>query len=286
MISFSFIALLSALISIIAIIIVFSIFKKVFQEEYKRPWLFIGISTIFLVTSQLISFLSGFFQINIINSATTEAIMYILSFISITILTYALLLELMILKYYKGKFVKMKFIPVQEGTLGGEIDLNVSNGSSYIAFKKDRNYMLEQFSEAVKKGFEGFLLTENNPKTIRTKYELFKTPIGWISHIDSSLDSKYLKDSLDENSDIIDPLQLNNLINYIDNFLEQAQAPFILLELNLLLRTNNYTIVIEFLKYITAKIQKYNGIMICMLNIDILKPNQMEELEECLTKLE
>lgn len=286
MISFSIISLLSGFISVIAIIIVLSIFNKVYQEDYKKPWLFIGISTLFLASSQILRFLAGFFNIYIINLNITEAITYILDFISIVFLTYALILEQVILRYFKGKFVKMKFIPVQEGTLGGEIDLNISNGASYFAIKKDKKYMLEQFTQATKKGFEGFLIIEDNPKEIRTKYNLQKTPIAWISQIELELDSKYLKDSLDENSDIVDPLQLNNLITYVDNFLEQSQNPFIMIDLNLLFRTNNYTIVLEFLKYLASRTERFNGILIVLINIDILKNNQIEEIKTFMNDLE
>lgn len=286
MVAFSLISLLSAIMSVIAILIVFLIFTKVYQEEYKRPWLFIGISTLFLGSSQLLRFLSGSLGVYIINSTTTEAITYILDFIAVTILAYALLLEQMILIYIKGKFIKMKFIPVQEGSLDGDIDMNVSNGVSYLSVKRNRNEMFSQFSQATKKGFEGFLIVEENPKEIREKYQIFKTPIAWVSHIDSSIDSRYLKDSLDENSDIIDPLQLNNIINFIDNFLEQSQNPFVMIDLNMILRTNNYTIVIEFLKYVSSKIERYNGVFICLLNTDILKKDQIDELGMFLKNLE
>ena len=286
MISFSFISLLSAIFSIIAIIIVLNIFKKVYEEDYKKPWLFIGISTIFLVSAQLLQFTTNSFGLKIINGNITEITIYILEFISITVLTYALFLEYVILKYYKGKFVKMKFIPIQEGTLGGEIDLNVEPGLGYLTIKKDKNYLLNQFAEATKKGFEGFLIIEENPREIRTKLDLPKTPIAWISQIDSSLNSTYLKDSLDSNSDIIDPMHLNNLISYIDNFLEQSQNPFIFIDLNLLIRTNNYSIFEEFLKYVANKTGNYNGIFIANLNSDILKDNQIKELKDFLKELD
>jgi hypothetical protein len=286
MIPFSAISLFSAFISIFAILIVFSIFKKVLQEKYKRPWLFIGISTIILATNQLLRFVSDFYGVNIINLRFTQAIIYSLDFISIIILTYGLLLEQLILKYYKGKFVKMKFIPVQEGSLDGEIDLNVSNGNSYLALKKDRTYLFNEFSQATKKGYEGFLIAEENPREIRKNYDLQKTPIGWVSHIDKQTNSSYLKDSLDENSDVIDPIQLNNIINYIDNFLEQSQNPFLLIELNLILRTNNYSIILEFLKYVSQRIKTHNGILIWTLNIDILKKDQVSELKQFMIELE
>jgi len=286
MISFSLISLLSVILSVVAILIVLSIFNKVYQEDYKKPWLFIGISTIFLGSSQLLRFFSGFFEVYIVNSVTTEAITYMLDFVSIAILTYSLVLEYLILKYFKGRFVKMKFVPVLEGTLGGEIDLNVSRGNAYLALKKDRNYIFEQTTEAIHKGFEGFFIVEDNPLEIRKKYNLQKTPIAWISHIDSSSNSSFLKDSLDENSDITDPLQLNNIINFLDNFLEQSVNPFVLLDLNLILRTNNYTIVLEFLKYIISRIDRFQGVLLILINVDILKNDQVDELKLFLKELE
>ena len=121
MANFSIISLFSAIISVLAIVIVFAIFNRVYSENYKKPWMFIGISTIILAISQLIDFGYQYFNLNIITNSLTEFILYFLNFTSILILTYGLLLEFMILKYYKGKFVKMKFIPIQEGSLGGNI---------------------------------------------------------------------------------------------------------------------------------------------------------------------
>jgi len=285
-ISISFLSLISGAVSILAIFLSLKIFNKVYQEDYKKPWLFIGISAIFIAISQLIYFVSGVFGKFIISSEITELINYIIEFIAIMFLTYALILEYVLLKYYKGKFVKMKFIPVQEGTIGGELDINVSDGSSYLALKKDKKFLLEQFSIAAKKGFEGFLITEQNPKEIRTKYNLVKTPIGWITQFESQVSSDYVKQSLDENSDIIDPLQLNNLISYVDNFLEQSQNPFIMIDLNLILKTNNHEIVFEFLRYISSKITKYNGILISLINNDVLEKGEESEIKEFLRELE
>lgn len=286
MASISIVSLLSALMSVIAIFLSVFIFNKVYQENYKKPWLFIGISAIFIGLSQLIRFSSGFFGLNIINSQTTEIILYFLDFLSISIIAYGLLLEFLILKYYKGKFVKMKLLPVQEGTLGGELDINVSNANSYIAFKKDRNFLFEQFSSATRKGFEGFLITELNPKDTRLKYGIPKTPIAWINQNDAGQNATFIKEFMDETSEKVDPLEINKLISYIDNFLEQSQNPFILMELNLLFKVNNHAIVFECLKYISAKVQKHNGILICSINIDVIDKSEKQDLQEFLKELE
>lgn len=284
--SFSLISLLSAIISIFAILTVIYIFKKVYQEDYRKPWLFIGISAVFIASAQILRFLTGFYNFQIINTQINELIILAIDFISISILAYALLLESLILKYYKGKFIKMKFIPVQEGSVGGAIDLNISNANAYLAYKKDKKNLLEQFAIATKKGFEGFLITEENPKEIRTNYKIQLTPIAWINQTEIGKGTEYIQEFLDENSDIVDPLQLNNLIAFIDNFLEQSQNPFIMIDLNLILRTNNFTIVQEFLRYISARIKRYNGILITLINADVINKSGVTELEGFLTHLE
>lgn len=283
--NWAIVSLLSAIFSVVSIVVVFAIFKKVYQEDYKRPWLFIAISSIVFALGQILRFFNGFYLVQIGNQPTTEFVLYVLDFITVVILFYGLLLEFLILRYIKGKFVKVKFIPVQEGTLGGELDINVSIDNGYIAFQKDRKFLFEQFYQATHKGFEGFLITEENPKSIRTTYKIEKTPIAWISQIQSQ-NSEYVHESLDQNSDIIDPLQLNNLISFIENFLEQSSQPFILLELNQILRLNNHVMTFEFLRYITEKMKKHHGIFICTVNIDVLEKSEMNELRVFLKELE
>ncbi len=286
MISFSFLAILSAILSAISIIIVLSIFKRVYQEEYKRPWLFIGISTIFFASGQIIQFLYDNTTLRIINSMITLTLTYIFNFISVSMLTYGLLLEKLILKYYKGKFVKFKFIPIQEGTLGGELDIDIDFSTSYISINKNLNILFEEFSKAVQKGFEGFLITESNPQEIRERWKIYKTPIAWISQLEENSDSEYIRNSLGYNSGIINPIRLNDLISFVDSFLEQAENSFILMELDSILKSNNFSIIIEFLQYISTKISRYNGTLICTINNSSISASQKMELENILKPLD
>ncbi len=208
-------------------------------------------------------------NIKIINSAITIVVLGLLNFVSVSLIFFALLLEYLIIKYYKGKFLKIKFIPVQEGTLSESFDINISNGEAYLAYKKDKQFLLEEFSKGVKSGFEGFLLVENSPKEIREKYNLQKTPIAWITQI--SDESSYIKENLTENSDVVEPIKINQIVDDIDLFLEEAERPFILIEINEIIRINNIGIVFELLNYISNKVKNRNGILIVMLNRDIEK---------------
>jgi len=59
-----------------------------------------------------------------------------------------------------------------------------------------------------------------------------------------------------------------------------------MLELGQILKNNNHTIVFEFLRYLNERIVKYNGILICTLNVDILDEPEIVEIEDILIKLD
>lgn len=259
--------------------------QKVYNEKHRKPWLFIGTAAIFLALSELMRFLYVSYRYILGTVSITEGVIYVLVFLSLSFLCYGLLLEYLILTYYKGKFVKMKFVPVQEGSVSGDLDINISGGNSYLSMKKGKDFMYEQFSQATKQGFEGFLISEENPSTTRKKHDLHKTPIAWISQIDPSIKGDYLKDSLDENSDVVDPLQINNLISYIDNFLEQSSNPLIMIDCNQLFRLNSFFIALEFLKYVSSRTAKFNGVAIMLLSENILPANEIGDLHQFLTNL-
>jgi hypothetical protein len=284
--SFSVVSLLSFIMSIFAIYLVFAIMQKVYTEKHRKPWLYIGTAAIALSLSELLRFF--YYSQNYIvgTIGITEGIIYSLVFFSLGFLSYGLLLEYLILRFYKGKFVKIKFIPVEEGSVTGDLDIDLSNGVSYLSYKHDRSFMYEQFALATKQGFQGFLISEDNPIEIRKKFKLIKTPIAWLSQIDRNINGNYLKDSLDENSDIVDPLQINNLISFIDNFLDQSSNPLIVVDCNLLFRLNSFYIALEFLKYISTRTQRYNGVAIMMISPDLLKKSELMELVQFLKILE
>ena len=106
------------------------------------------------------------------------------------------------------------------------------------------------------------------------------------SQIYKNISGNYLKDSLDENSDIVNPLQINNLISFLDNFLDQSSNPIIMVDCNLLFRLNSFYIALEFLKYVSARVSKYNGVAIMMMSPDLLQKSELMELEQFLKTLD
>lgn len=274
----SFLLLIGALFSVISFIFAFLILRKVFEEEYRRPWLFISFSVFLFAPAQVLRYIYGdSFRQNEISS-----LIYGLEFMGHACLAYALLLEFAILRFVKGKFVKMRFIPIQEGSLDGTLSIDVTKSQMYFAYKKDREYLLKAFKEAVTKGYQGFLLTSYPPYVVRRDHGLIKTPILMITNPEN--DESPNLDS-DTNAQSADALHFNEMIRDIDNFYEQAQNPFILIELDEILRYNPFDIIFELLQYLKAKNAKNNGILIIHINQDYINYSNLVRIRQLVHEL-
>lgn len=275
----SFLLLVGALFSVVSFILGFLILRKVFEEEYRRPWLFISFSVFLFAPAQILRFIYGDL---IIRNNEISSLIYGLEFIAQACLAYALVLEFAILRYVKGKFVKMRFIPIQEGSIDGTLSIDVTKSQSYFAYKKDREYLLKSFKEAVTKGYQGFLLTSYPPYVVRRDHNLPKTPILMITNPENNqgpnLDS-------DTNAQSADALHFNEMIRDVDNFYEQAQNPFILIELDEILRYNPFDIIFELLQYLKAKNSKNNGVLIIHINQDYINYSNLIRIRQLFHEL-
>ena len=275
----SFLLLIGALFASVSFILSLLIVKKVFDEEYRRPWFFITLSVLLYAPSQILRYLN--IQ-SIVLIPNIESLIYSLEFASSGLLMYALLLEFIILKYIKGRFVKMRFVPVQEGRVDGTLSIDVSKAQTYFAYKKDHNHIMDSFKEAVQKGYQGFLITQFSPLNIRKDYGLVKTPILLISSPENSLTNTVI----DSNAQSIDALHFNTIIKDIDTFYEQAKSSFIVFELDMILRYNSFEIVIELIEYLKSKNQRYEGVLLLTVNEDVTSYANISRLKEICNELE
>ena len=279
-------SLLSVFASVVSIYLIIKIFRKIYEDEYKRPWLFIGFCALFLAFSEVLNFLSNF-NINLfsnIESSKTASNMFVV--ISNMLLAYGILLEFYILKYFKSKSLRLKFIPTTEGNLDGSIDLNVDIGESYICFNDRKKQSLEEISRSLKKSFQGFFLTEENIEYFREKYKILKSPICYIYEVKDIETKNDLLDSFGANTDIADPLELNNILVFVENFLERAKKPIIIMDLNLIYQKNNYSISSDFVLFLSKKIKKFNAIGIFFIDEDKFEKPLIDEIKINLKELE
>ena len=269
----SFLLLIGALFSVISFFLALLILRKVFEEKYRRPWLFVALGIICYAPAQVLRFI-------FLDNVTGESISYVIygfEFVGHAFLMYGLLLELFILKLVKGKFVQMRFVPVQEGTVDGTLSFDVTNSKAYLAYKKDRNFLLKSFKEAVNKGYQGFLLTTSYPNDIRGEYGLQQTPILMISNPQNEIKPHLENDPYSES---VDALHFNEMIQDIDNFYAQAQTPFVLIELDMVLEYNPFEIVLGLLEYIKSKNETHKGVLILTIQQDSLSYVNLNRLNQ------
>ncbi|MFP4402225.1 MAG: DUF835 domain-containing protein [Candidatus Nanoarchaeia archaeon] len=277
-INISSLLLVGALFSAISFVLGLLILRKVFEEKYRRPWLFISLSVILFTPAQILRFFET--QDMLISEAIF--VIYGLEFVAQAFLMYALLLEFFILKFVKGKFVKMRFIPVQEGSVDGILSFDVTKGEGYLAHKKDRDYLFRCFKEATTKGYEGFMLTTKFPYDVRKEYGLVKTPILMITDPQSD---ETISD-VGANAQVADALHFSEMIRDIDYFYSQSQNPFIFIEIDEILKYSPFDIVFELLQYLKAKNSKSNGILIISIYQDSLNYFNLTRIKQLLHELE
>lgn len=275
----SFLLLIGSIFSVISFILAFIILRKVFEQEHRKPWIFISFSVFLYAPAQILRYLYG----DTFTDNDVAIIIYGLEFMGHGFLMYGLLLEFFIIKYVKGRFVKMRFIPIQEGSVDGVLSIDVTKSQSYLAHKKDREYMLKAFKEAVSKGYEGFLLTSYPPYIVRRDHGIMKTPILMITNPESDETPNL---SSDPNAQSVDALHFNEMIRDIDSFYEQANNPFILIELDEILRYNPFDIIFELLRYLKSKNSKNQGILIIAINEDYINYSNLLRIKELMHTLE
>ena len=280
-------SLLSVFVSAFSIYLITKIFRKIYDEEYKRPWLFIGLCALTLACSQIILFFESTFQMYMFSSKEISKVVYeLLVVCSNLFLGYGILLEFYILRYFKSKTIKLKFIPTTEGNMEGDIDLNVDFKKSYICYNEKKKYVLKEVSRALKRSFQGFFLTEDKILKFRKDFSVVKSPVCYIHEIKDVSAKKQIIEISGENSDVVDPFELNNILIFIDNFLERAKKPIICMDLNLIFYKNNYTISKDFVLYIVKKIEKFNSIAIFFIDENKFEKSLIDDLNSILNKLD
>ncbi|NPE31346.1 DUF835 domain-containing protein [Methanococcoides sp. SA1] len=118
-----------------------------------------------------------------------------------------------------------------------EDTLKLESGCTYIQDSGDLNTSYEIFSTMVKQGKPGLCITRENPAKIRTKYNITKTPIVWLT---KAKGSEYPS---------IDPAELFKLHPTIENFIKKVSDGIILIDgLEYLTLENDLRSVIKFME--------------------------------------
>jgi hypothetical protein len=136
---------------------------------------------------------------------------------------------------------------VETATVEGPVRYALEDGRSYLAH--DQKAAFEGFSEAVRRGHEGLLITRIFPTEVREDYGIETTPIRWLAE--------------SKGQDVISPGDLLGLSLTIKDFLEKAKKPVVMLQgIEYLTTYNGFTPILRLINGLRESSAGMSGILI------------------------
>jgi PAS domain S-box-containing protein len=147
----------------------------------------------------------------------------------------------------------------------------VSTPSKYY-LELQETYLLEEekpikafdmFTDLVKHGFRGFGICRTHPQKIREQYSLEKTPLMWLSEIDTSQEEQ------------VSPKDIPKLIYLVSEFIKRAQPAVVLLEgIEYLVVQNDFNMILRLLHTLSDYVATSNSVLLLPINPKTLPSHQ------------
>ncbi len=157
--------------------------------------------------------------------------------------------------------------PAVENTLSSEMKYHIEPGESYLIESHQPAEAFDIFIDAVTHGMQGFSICRIHPKRVKRKYGLKKTPILWLSTI--------------ETEDSVDPKDLAKITHLLHEFLKRATNSVILLEgIEYLIIQNNFEKVIKALHSLNDYITIASSRLLVPISPKTLSEKELSILEK------
>jgi PAS domain S-box-containing protein len=145
----------------------------------------------------------------------------------------------------------------------------------YLVAGEKPDLAYDMFTDLVKHGFRGFGICRNHPQKIREKYSLERTPIMWLSE----MESKHLEH--------VGPQDIPKLSYLVTEFIKRAQPAVILVEgIEYLMVQNDFNTVLKLLHTLSDYVVTSQSILLVPINPDALPAHQYVMLTRAFTVLE
>lgn len=163
----------------------------------------------------------------------------------------------------------LRVIPILEKAENTDPAYHLDPGYIYIFDKKDeRTKYMDIFADQVKHNIQGLCVTRQNPKKIRDRYGLEKTPILWLVGGDSAPGENCVK-----------PDNLSGLGSTISKFLTEADDSVVLLDgMEYLITRNGFDSLLKFIQYMNDKVMQSNSRVILCIDSLALDKRQFHQL--------
>ncbi len=157
--------------------------------------------------------------------------------------------------------------PAVEKTLTTEMKYRIAPGESYLIESTKISEAFEIFVDAVTHGIQGFSICRRHPKKVRKEYGLQKTPILWLSTI--------------ETEESVDPKDLAKINHMFNEFLKRATDSVLLLEgIEYLVIQNSFEKVVKALHSLNDYVIISNSRLLLPVNPRTLSEKELSLLEK------
>lgn len=157
--------------------------------------------------------------------------------------------------------------PVPEQQLDTEITHWLNPAEGYIVLEKEPEKSFEMFFDLVTHGIPGFVISRVHPDKLKSKYQLVKTPVLWLSRFDA------------ENS--ISPDSFSKLVYIVRDFTRKSKDSVILLDgLEYLITQIGFETALTYLQELKDIIIMYNSRLVIPLHREVLSLKEYSVLEK------
>jgi PAS domain S-box-containing protein len=149
----------------------------------------------------------------------------------------------------------ISIVPVTERAAETKAAYYFEPGYIYLFNKKNRQDHLDVFADQVKHNIQGLCVTRQNPKKIREKYGLEKTPIIWLNGGENVAGESVIK-----------PDNMSALAATLYKFLAEAKDGLIMLEgMEYLMMRSSYETLLKFVHYLNDRVmQSRSRVIFCI----------------------
>jgi len=155
--------------------------------------------------------------------------------------------------------------PVKKDYIG-QSSLPVEKGVSYLLETEDLGRCYELFLERTMAGAQGLCITRDFPDRVRSKFNIKKSPIIWLSNADLEY--------------AVEPVQLGKLYHKIEDFLKKTENGLIILVgIEYLITQNNYSSALKFLQLIKDQISIFGATLLVPIVPEALADKDLKLIE-------
>ncbi|MBU0762544.1 MAG: DUF835 domain-containing protein [Candidatus Altiarchaeota archaeon] len=164
---------------------------------------------------------------------------------------------------------KIKLEPKVEDTVATQpMQHDLQFGKTYLFMEHKPERSIKAFEEMVKHTIPGLLITRDDPREVKQKYGLDKTPVIWLTNSSPT-------------GEFIDPHNIVGLSLTINDYMSNADKSVVLLDgISYLITQNQFDTILGLMQYLRDNSVKHNSTLIIPLNPKTLEDRQVELIKQ------